>query len=80
MSPYEVVYPGGSVEHWNEETGAAWLERITGVYGNAIWLNPVKEAWWRNTQSVGMIKQIMSGRMYSLTLDGLDRAMRELNR
>ena len=80
MSPYEIAYPGGSVEHWNEEAGSAWLERITGIYENAIWLNPVKEAWWRNTQSVGMIQQIMSGRMYSLTLDGLDRAMRELNR
>jgi len=80
MSPYEVVYPGGSVEHWNEEAGAVWLERITRIYEHAVWLNPVKQAWWSNTQSVGMIQQIMGDRMYPLTLDGLDRAMRELSR
>ena len=80
MSPYEVVYPGGSVEHWNEEAGAVWLERVTRVYENAVWINPVKQAWWGNTQSVGMIQQIMGDRMYPLTLDGLDAAMRELSR
>ena len=80
MSPYEVVYPGGSVEHWNEEAGAVWLERVTRIYEHAVWLNPVKQAWWGNTQSVGMIQQIMGDRMYPLTLDGLDRAMRELSR
>ena len=80
MSPYEVVYPGGSVEHWNEEAGAVWLERVTRIYEHAVWLNPVKQEWWGNTQSVGMIQQIMGDRMYPLTLDGLDRAMRELSR
>ena len=80
MSPYEIVYPGGSVEHWNEEAGAIWLQRMIDIYENSIWLNPVKQAWWGNTQSVGMVKQIMGDRMYPLTLDGLDGAMRELNR
>ena len=80
MSPYEIVYPGGSVEHWNEEAGAVWLQRMIDIYENSIWLNPVKQAWWGNTQSVGMVKQIMGDRMYPLTLDGLDGAMRELNR
>ena len=80
MSPYEIVYPGGSVEHWNEEAGAVWLQRMIDIYENSIWLNPVKQAWWENTQSVGMVKQIMGDRMYPLTLDGLDGAMRELNR
>ena len=80
MSPYEIVYPGGSVEHWNEEAGAIWLQRMIDIYENSIWLNPVKEAWWGNAQSVGMIRQIMGDRMYPLTLDGLDGAMRELNR
>ncbi len=80
MSPYEIVYPGGSVEYWNEEAGALWMERLLGVYHRAVWLNPVKQAWWGNTQSVGMIHQLMDGRMFPLTLDGLDGAMRELTR
>ncbi len=80
MSPYEIVYPGGSVEHWNEEAGAQWLERVLDVYERAVWLNPVKEAWWDHTQSVDMIQKIMKGRMFPLTLDGLDRATRELTR
>ena len=80
MSPYEIVYPGGSVEHWNEEAGAVWLERILRVYPKTVWLNPVKEGWWNNTQSIGMVRQIMGERMFPLTLDGLDRATRELSR
>jgi len=80
MSPYEVVYPGGSVEHWNEEAGAVWMERVLRIYEHAVWLNPIKEAWWGNTQSVGMMKQLMGDRMFPLTIDGLDGAMRELSR
>ena len=80
MSPYEIAMPGGSVEHWNEEPGIAWLQRLMGVYKNAVWLNPVAEHLWEYTQSIEMISQIMSGRMYPLTLEGLDTAMRELIR
>jgi len=80
MSPYEIVYPGGSVEHWNEEAGAVWLERLLHVYSKAVWLNPVPERWWSHTQSVGMIEQIVGGRMFPLTLEGLDDAIRELSR
>ncbi|MEK9754379.1 MAG: VWA domain-containing protein [Rhodospirillaceae bacterium] len=80
MSPYEIVYPGGSVEHWNEEAGAVWLERVLRVYPKTVWLNPVKENWWGNTQSINMVRQIMGERMFPLTLDGLDRATRELSR
>ncbi len=80
MSPYEITYPGGSVEHWNEEPGALWLERLLQVYPATIWLNPVAEKHWDYTHSIGMIRQLFSDRMYPLTLDGLDRAMRELVR
>jgi len=80
MSPYEIAYPGGSVEHWNEEAGSLWMQRILGVYSRAVWLNPVKEDWWEHTQSVDMIRRLMGGRMFPLTLDGLDRATRELTR
>jgi len=79
MSPYEIVYPGGSVEHMNAESGQVWIDRLTNIYSHAAWLNPVREAWWGHTQSVGMIKQLMSDRMYPLTLGGLDAAIRELS-
>ncbi len=80
MSPYEVNYPGGSVEHYNEETGEVWLRRLLAVYPSAAWLNPSAPSHWRYTKSVEMIQQIMGGRMYPLTLDGLDDAMRDLSR
>lgn len=80
MSPYEISYPGGSVEHWNEEPGQAWIERMLNVYPHAVWLNPIPEKHWRYSQSIEMINQLMENRMYPLTLEGLDRAMRELVR
>jgi uncharacterized protein with von Willebrand factor type A (vWA) domain len=80
MSPYEIMAPGGSVEHYNEETGAAWMERVTRTYPACVWLNPVPEAEWDHTQSIRMMRQLLGGRMYPLTLEGLDRAMRELVR
>jgi uncharacterized protein with von Willebrand factor type A (vWA) domain len=80
MSPYEIAAPGGSVEHYNEETGAVWMERLTRTYPACVWLNPVPEREWDLTASIRMIRQLVAGRMYPLTLDGLDRAMRELVR
>ena len=79
MSPYEITYAGGSVEHWNEEPGTEWMNRILGVYSRAVWLNPVPEKYWENSPSIGIMRQLMGGRMYPLTLGGLDRAMRELS-
>ncbi|WP_417317845.1 vWA domain-containing protein [Emcibacter sp.] len=80
MSPYEIVYPGGSVEHWNEESGEIWMRRILKVYESAVWLNPVKEKYWDYTHSVTLIKELMENRMYPLTLAGLEGAMKELSR
>jgi uncharacterized protein with von Willebrand factor type A (vWA) domain len=80
MSPYEIMAPGGSVEHYNEETGVTWLERVVQTYPACVWLNPVAENEWNHTQSIRIIHQLMGGRMFPLTLDGLDRAMRELVR
>jgi hypothetical protein len=80
MSPYEIVSPGGSVEHFNEESGQAWVERLTHTYPASVWLNPVSEEHWDYTQSIRMIRQLFGGRMYPLTLEGLDSAMRELVR
>jgi uncharacterized protein len=78
MSPYEISYPGGSVEHWNEESGEVWMRRITEIYSKAVWLNPIPEEHWTYSQSIQMLKSLMSDRMYPLSLNGLDRAMKEL--
>ncbi|WP_417841278.1 vWA domain-containing protein [Terasakiella sp.] len=80
MSPYEISYPGGAVEYWNEEAGAVWMQRILDVYPHAVWINPVPQNWWRHTMSIQMMKQLMSDRMYGLTLDGIDQAIQELNK
>ena len=80
MSPYEITHPGGSVEHFNEESGAVWLHRMTNTYPSSVWLNPVPEKQWGYSQSTKIIKELMNDRMYPLTLGGLDDAMRELSR
>ena len=80
MSPYEISHPGGSVEHFNEEAGAVWMQRLTNTYPAAVWLNPVPEAHWSYSQSIAITRQLMNDRMYPLTLNGLDDAMRTLTR
>ena len=80
MSPYEIAVPGGSVEHWNEEAGAVWLGRLLDHFPKAAWLNPVPETHWAYTQSIGMVQRLMAGRMFPLTLEGLDAAARALVR
>ncbi|AIT05836.1 MULTISPECIES: VWA domain-containing protein [Sphingomonas] len=80
MSPYEISHPGGSVEHNNEEAGATWMQRLTNTYPAAVWLNPLPSPQWGYSPSIRMIRELMSERMYPLTLAGLDDAMRELTR
>jgi len=80
MSPYEIAYAGGSVEHWNEESGETWMQRVTDVYNRAVWLNPLPEGHWGYSQSVNMMRDLMAGRMYPLTIGGIDNAMAELRR
>ncbi|MCR9284684.1 MAG: VWA domain-containing protein [Rhodobacteraceae bacterium] len=80
MSPYEIAYPGGSVEHWNEEAGADWMQRITGLYKSAVWLNPVRQEHWHYTHSIQMLNELMEGRMFPMTVEGLTDAMKELAR
>ncbi|NCF63539.1 MAG: VWA domain-containing protein [Gammaproteobacteria bacterium] len=78
MSPYEIHYPGGSVEHWNEEAGAVWIKRLLDTYPNAIWLNPEPLQRWEYTPSIRMISELMEERMFPLTVNGLEQGMREL--
>lgn len=80
MSPYEITYPGGSVEHWNEEPGALWISRLTATFSSCVWLNPVPHGQWDYTPSIALLNELMAGRMFPLTLSGLDGAMRELGR
>jgi uncharacterized protein with von Willebrand factor type A (vWA) domain len=80
MSPYEIVYPGGSVEHWNEEAGNVWMERALRTFQKAVWLNPQPEGVWDYYESIRVFRDIMEERMFPLTLGGLDNAMRELVR
>jgi uncharacterized protein with von Willebrand factor type A (vWA) domain len=79
MSPYEIVYPGGAVEHWNEEAGEAWVRRFRARWSRAVWLNPVPQRQWPYTESIGLMNKLMDGRMYPLTLAGLDDAISELS-
>ena len=78
MSPYEIAYPGGSVEHNNQEPGALWLRRLLDVYGHSVWLNPQPEDRWGYYDSIGMVRELMGSRMFPLTLGGLEAGMREL--
>ena len=80
MSPYEISRPGGSVEHWNEEAGAIWVERLLNTWSRAVWLNPLPEDHWNYTPSIRLLQQLMGKRMFPLTIDGLERAMRSLSR
>lgn len=79
MSPYEIERRGGSVEHWNEEAGAVWLQRLCAAWPRAVWLNPLPEARWEETRSIKMIQQLLDKRMFPLSIDGLERAMRRLS-
>jgi uncharacterized protein with von Willebrand factor type A (vWA) domain len=80
MSPYEITQPGGSVEHWNDESGAVWLSRLLAAYPKHVWLNPEPVERWNYTPSIGLTRELVGERMFPLTLEGLDGAIRELRR
>jgi len=78
MGPYEITYPGGSVEHWNEESGQQWISRLTDHFERVIWLNPINEEHWRYTLSIDYIKQLMQQQMFPMTVTGLEQAIKAL--
>jgi hypothetical protein len=80
LSPYEIVQPGGSIEHWNEEAGAVWMQRLCTAFPHLVWLNPEPAARWAYTASTGITRELIAGRMFPLTLAGLDLAIGELRR
>ena len=80
MSPYEIVYAGGSVEHWNEEPGEVWIRRLLDTWQHAVWFNPEPEERWQHTPSIRMTRELMGGRMFPLTLAGLEQGIQALQR
>ncbi|MEL0435862.1 vWA domain-containing protein [Phycobacter sp. K97] len=80
MSPYEIAYPGGANEHWNQEAGQVWLQRAREQWKSNLWINPVPEKYWDHTHSIGMIREIFEDSMVPMTLHGLEKGMRELTR
>jgi len=78
MSPYEIIQPGGSVEHWNEEPGSAWMGRLLAQWPRSAWLNPAPQAHWERTASVRLLRDMMAGRMFPLTPAGLEEMIRAL--
>ncbi|MGU9991826.1 VWA domain-containing protein [Bordetella avium] len=78
MSPYEILHPGGSVEHYNKEAGAVWMRRLLDAWPKAVWLNPEPSAYWQYRQSIALMRDIMQGRMFPVTVAGLEQAMRLL--
>ncbi len=81
MSPYEITYPGGSVEHWNEEPGALWLQRFVDIYPHLVWLNPSHPSGWEYSGSTHLIREIIGPqRMFPMTMNGIEEATKELGR
>lgn len=80
MSPYEISYAGGSVEYFNEEAGAIWMQRMMQTYEKVVWINPVQEQRWNYTQSIAMTRELIDNKMFPLTLKGLEEAMAYLSK
>ena len=78
MSPYEIVYPGGSLEHWNEKPGSYWIEKIVNNFNKVIWLNPEKKENWEYSQSTKMLKELSNHLMFELNISGIESGMKEL--
>lgn len=80
MAPYEITHAGGSVEHWNEEPGAQWMERFTTLYDKLVWLNPTPQETWEYSSSVTLTQDLVNGHMYPLTIRGLEEGMGQLSK
>lgn len=80
MAPYEITHPGGSIEHWNEEAGAVWMQRVTEHFEKVVWINPAPKNYWGEGGSLGITKQLVEDHMYPMTIEGLEEGMRYLSR
>ena len=77
--PYEIVAPGGSVEHWNVKPGSDYMNRITSHFTKVAWLNPQPEPQWSYYHSISLINQLIDSKMFPLTVDGIGRAIKEIS-
>ena len=80
MSPYEILFPGGSVEYWNEESGETWINRLLNHFKHSAWINPTVQEHWQYTQSTQLLSQLMEQRMMPMTVSGIEEAMDVLNK
>lgn len=80
MAPYEITQAGGSIEHWNEEPGAVWMQRITEHFDKVVWINPLPQHYWGEGGSLGITKQLLEDRMHPMSVEGLEAAMKYLSR
>ncbi|HBX36051.1 MAG TPA: hypothetical protein DEG76_01560 [Pseudohongiella sp.] len=80
MAPYEITHAGGSIEHYNEEPGAVWMERMTDHYEHLAWINPVPEKHWEHGYSIAIVRQLIGDRMYPMSVKGLEQAMQKLSK
>lgn len=80
MAPWEITYRGGSIEHYNNESGQIWMQRVRNAYEKVVWINPVKQDYWDYTQSIGIVRELVGDKMFALTAKGLEEAMTELSR
>ena len=78
MAPYEITHAGGSIEHYNEEAGALWMQRISETFDHLVWLNPTPKDYWEHSYSIDIVKQLLEERMFPLTVKGLEQAMKLL--
>ncbi len=78
MSPYEILAPGGSIDHWNKQTGEFWLKKLVSFYKRSVWINPIRYEYWEYTPSINIIKKIFNEKMFPLNINGIDKAMQEL--
>ena len=80
MAPYEITQAGGSIEHYNEEAGAVWMQRLARHYEHLVWINPVPKQHWEHSYSIGLVRQLIDDRMFPMTIEGLEQAMRKLSK
>ena len=78
MAPYEITHTGGSIEHYNEEAGAVWMQRVSETFEHLVWLNPTPRDYWQHSYSIDIVRQLVEDRMFPLTVQGLEEAMSRL--
>ena len=80
MAPYEITHAGGSIEHYNEEAGAVWMQRLSETFPHLVWINPTPREYWEHSYSIAIVKQLLEDRMFPMSINGLEGAMSLLSK